>query len=241
VSTSASSRSPASIVGVHAALALAALTLSTPSLAAGTKAPVAEPASIVAQANGKLIAIYASPHARKPSRWLANPTRDGVPLVFLVRSRAPGWEQVRLPVRPNGSTGWVRDRAVTLALDPYRVQVSLSKPLVIVWNGSRVVAEERAGVGRSVLPTPHGTYYLVELLKQPDPYGLYGPYAFGLSAFSNVLFSFGGGPGEIGMHGTNNPSALGTDVSHGCIRISNDGITKLALLLPLGTPVQITY
>jgi len=94
-----------------------------------------------------------------------------------------------------------------------------------------------------VLPTPHGTYYLVELLKQPDPYGLYGPYAFGLSAFSNVLFSFGGGPGEIGMYGTNNPSALGTDVSHGCIRISNDGITKLAqeqIALTVGASLGIS-
>ena len=54
-----------------------------------------------------------------------------------------------------------------------------------------------------------------------------------------MLQSFGGGPGQIGIHGTNEPGALGTDVSHGCVRISNASITKLARLLPLGTPVQI--
>ena len=104
-----------------------------------------------------------------------------------------------------------------------------------------MVQRERAGVGRSVVPTPAGTYYLAELLAQPNPNGIYGPYAFGLSAFSNVLYSFGGGPGEIGIHGTNNPASLGTNASHGCIRISNAGITKLARILPLGTPVRIVY
>lgn len=248
--TFASSRSQASIggrsfgdrrrPGVLLALTVATLVLGAPSPAAGPRSPAAPPASIVAQARGRFIAIYPSPRATRPIRWLANPNRDGVPLIFLVKARVAGWEQVRLPIRPNGSTGWVRDRAVMLALDPYRIRVSLGGHRVTVWKGSRVIDEERAGVGRSVLPTPGGTYYLVELLQQPDPSGLYGPYAFGLSAYSNVLFDFGGGPGEIGLHGTNDPGALGTDVSHGCIRISNGGISRLARLLPLGTPVQIT-
>jgi lipoprotein-anchoring transpeptidase ErfK/SrfK len=198
------------------------------------------PVNIVAQANHALIGIYSSPRAKRPSRWLASPSGDGVPRVFLVKSRIPGWEEVRLPVRPNGATGWVRDSAVALAVDPYRVEVSLGKHLVTVWNGDRRIAQVPAGVGRAVLPTPRGIYFITELLKQPDPWGFYGPYAFGLSAYSNVLFNYGGGNGEIGLHGTNNPGALGTNVSHGCIRISNDAITKLARLLPLGTPVTIT-
>jgi len=156
-----------------------------------------------------------------------------------VKSRTTGWEEVYLPVRPNGSTGWVRDRAVTLALNPYRVQVSLGAHRVRVWNGRRLILDTPAGVGRSVLPTPRGTYFIVSLLEQPSPHGVYGPYAFGLSVYSNVLQSFGGGPGEIGLHGTDYPAGLGTNVSHGCIRIGNGAITKLATILPLGTPVQI--
>lgn len=198
------------------------------------------PMSIVAQARGPRVAIYRSPQAKRPVRWLANPTSTGVPLVFLVKARRAGWEQVLLPIRPNESTGWVRDQAVTLALDPFRVQVSLGKHRVTVWNGKRKIVDTPAGVGRSVVPTPRGTYFITMLLKQPNPYAAYGPYAFGLSAFSNVYFSFGGGPGAIGLHGTDDPSALGTDVSHGCIRIANDVITRLAGLLPLGTPVTIT-
>jgi lipoprotein-anchoring transpeptidase ErfK/SrfK len=218
------------------AACVAAVTTAGPALAAK---PAASPA-IVAEAAVKSVAIYRSPAAKTPFMRLANPNADGGQLVFLVARRAPGWEQVRLARRPNGTTGWVKDSSVDLVLDPYSVSVSLGAHRITVRKGSHMVLSAPAGVGRSVLPTPTGTYYIVELLKQSDASGPYGPYAFGLSAFSNVLYSFGGGPGQIGLHGTDDPSALGTDVSHGCIRVSNSIITRLAGLLPLGTPVEIT-
>jgi hypothetical protein len=62
---------------------------------------------------------------------------------------------------------------------------------------------------------------------------------FGLSGFSDVLTSFGGGEGVIGIHGTNAPGKLGSNVSHGCVRVDNVTITKMARSLPLGTPVEI--
>lgn len=219
----------------------AALAVALAAVAAGVApAPSAAADSIVAQATVPVVPVYRTPEAKRPFLRLS-PKRLGVPLVFLVAQRRAGWEKVYLPVRPNGSTGWVRDAHVELALNPYRVRVSLVARTLTVWKGRRVVHRERAGVGRSVVPTPAGTYFLVELLKQPNPNGIYGPYAFGLSAFSNVLYRFGGGPGQIGLHGTNTPWSLGTYVSHGCIRISNAGIVKLARILPLGTPVRISY
>ncbi|HLX32943.1 MAG TPA: L,D-transpeptidase [Gaiellaceae bacterium] len=217
-----------------AAAATAATVFATPAT------PATRPVtSIVAQARVSTVDVYRIPGAKRPFVELRNPNAVGGPLVFLVVQRTKGWERVLLPRRPNGSTGWVRDRSVALALDPYRVVVSLHSHSLQVWKGAKPIHTEKAGVGRSVLPTPLGTYYLVDLLKQPDPSGPYGPYAFGTSAFSNVLYSFGGGPGQIGLHGTDDPSTLGTSVSHGCIRISNAGITQLAHLLPLGTPVRI--
>ena len=195
--------------------------------------------SVVAEAIVPTVRVYRAPEGRRPFLRLPNPSGTGSPLVFLVRHRAAGWEQVYLPVRPDGSTGWIRDRDVRLALDPYSVQVRLSSHELVLRRRTRILARIPAGVGRSVLPTPRGRYYIVELLKQPDPAGLYGPYAFGLSAYSRVLMSFGGGPGQIGIHGTNDSSSFGRDVSHGCIRIPNAAITHLAALLPLGTPVTI--
>ncbi|HEV7148765.1 MAG TPA: L,D-transpeptidase, partial [Pedococcus sp.] len=95
-----------------------------------------------------------------------------------------------------------------------------------------------AATGTGGTPTPVGSFFLTELLAPTNPG--YGPYAYGLSAFSDVLTSFGGGPGQIGLHGTSEAGSIGHSSSHGCIRLSNADITTLAKILPLGTPVNIT-
>jgi lipoprotein-anchoring transpeptidase ErfK/SrfK len=148
---------------------------------------------------------------------------------------------VYLPNRPNQSQGWIRIAAVTESSDEYLVRVQLGEHHLTVYKDARVILTTPVGVGQSVLPTPTGTYYVVELLKQPDPEGAYGPFAFGLSAYSDVLQSFGGGPGQIGIHGTDDPAAIGSNVSHGCVRVPNAVITELAAMLPLGTPVIIAH
>lgn len=224
--------------GLATAALLAALAAGGAAVSAGASAS-APAESVVAQVKTPWVRVYHHPGDSRPFRILPRLTAHGVPRVFLVKSRGKGWEQVYLPTRPNGSTGWVRDAAVDLSVDTFRVSVSLGAHLLTVTNAGRVVMRERAGVGRSVVPTPVGIYYVAELLKQPNPLGPYGPYAFALSAYSNVLYSFGGGAGEIGIHGTNEPAALGSDVSHGCIRISNAAVAGLARILPLGTPVEI--
>jgi lipoprotein-anchoring transpeptidase ErfK/SrfK len=219
---------------------IAVATLACASLAAASRpAQAAVGDSIVAQGRHSTVAVYHVPGAKRAEFTFRRPAA-GVPVVFLVRRIRRGWDEVYLPKRPNGSLGWVKDSSVTLLRDPYRVNVSLADHTLTVWRGARRIHREAVGVGRLVTPTPTGRYFLVELFAQSDPSGIYGPYAFGTSAFSNALFSFGGGPGQIGLHGTNDPSALGTDVSHGCIRMSNSGIAKLARLLPLGTPITIS-
>jgi lipoprotein-anchoring transpeptidase ErfK/SrfK len=185
------------------------------------------------------VAVYATPRASAPRWLLANPQPSGAPLVFLVQQHRGGWLRVLLPVRPNGSTGWIRSADVRLSQHDFRIVVTLSAHLITVYQSAQIVDREPIGVGTRLTPTPGGLYYTKELLRPPNPAGAYGPYAYGLSGFSNVLNSFAGGDGVIGIHGTNDPSLLGKDVSHGCIRMSNAGITKLAKLLPLGVPVRI--
>ncbi|MDQ6781881.1 MAG: L,D-transpeptidase [Actinomycetota bacterium] len=89
-------------------------------------------------------------------------------------------------------------------------------------------------------PTPTGLYYIRVLLQTTDPTSVYGPYAYGLSAHSDALAEFDGGDAEVGIHGNNDQSVLGRQVTHGCIRMDNAEITKLSQVLPLGTPVKIT-
>ena len=201
--------------------------------------------SFIAQPVGSEIAVHQQPDASSPSESYANPWKfeEGsdatVPQVFLVESRQAGWVQVLLPVRPNGTTGWVRKKDVTLTPNRYSVDVSLSQNQITVHDGDLVLFQEPVAAGAPETPTPTGRYFTRVLLQNPDPSNVYGPFAFGLSAHSDALDTFNGGDAEVGIHGNTDASVLGQDVTHGCIRISNDTITKLALLLPLGTPVNI--
>jgi len=199
--------------------------------------------AIVARGRRAAVVVYARPGAARPAHRIARRTADGrpLPVVFLVLARRAGgaWLKVALPVRPNGAHGWVRARDVRLARDPYRVEVRLAAHRLVVLERGRPLLRAPIAVGRAVSPTPRGRYFLSDLLRPPDPRGFYGPYAFGLSAYSPVYTSFAGGDGQIGIHGTNDPQALGADVSHGCIRVANAVVVRLARLLPLGTPVRI--
>jgi lipoprotein-anchoring transpeptidase ErfK/SrfK len=198
------------------------------------------PDAIVASVTVPSLAVFASPGAAAPSETLPNPNKYGGHLVVLVEAvRADGWLDVLLPVRPNGTTGWIHGGDVILANDPYRILVDLHEHRIVVTDRSQVVLRDVIAVGKPNTPTPGGGYYLTQLFKTPDPSGAYGPYAYSLSGYSEVLTTFDGGDAIIGLHGTNRPDLLGQDVSSGCIRLRNDAITKLAQLLPLGTPVTI--
>jgi lipoprotein-anchoring transpeptidase ErfK/SrfK len=119
--------------------------------------------------------------------------------------------------------------------------VELGAHRLTVRKGAAMILQTNIGVGKTKTPTPGGLYYIKELLKPTDPNTVYGPYAYGLSGFSNVLQTFAGGPGVVGVHGTNDPGGLGQDVSAGCIRMPNADIVRLVdeIGLPLGVPVEI--
>jgi lipoprotein-anchoring transpeptidase ErfK/SrfK len=208
-----------------------------------TAAESAEPTdlapALVAHANPAQVQVYATAAEDQPLTTLDNPNENGAPLVFLVEEDQGEWLKVLLPIRPNGSIGFIRASDVTVSENPYRIDIELAEHRLTVRKGDEVIVDEPIGVGTASTPTPGGKYYLKELLRPPDPNGAYGPYAYGLSGFSNVLEEFNGGDGVIGIHGTNEPEAIGTDVSHGCIRVSNEAITEMAGILPLGTPVHI--
>jgi lipoprotein-anchoring transpeptidase ErfK/SrfK len=203
--------------------------------------------STIATASVPEVQVFDAPEAPAPSRtyqnpWHVNddPSEPTVPLVFLAEEqRGDGWTRVLLPERPNGSTGWIRNADLTFAPTRYHITISLGAHEITVYNGEEVVLQEPAAIGKPSTPTPPGKYYIRVLLQTTDPGSVYGPFAYGLSAHSDVLTEFSGGDGEVGIHGNNDASVLGESVSAGCVRMSNDGITRLTELLPLGTPVEI--
>lgn len=195
---------------------------------------------LVAESVVPLLAVWDQPDPGGAPRWeLAHPTPSGAPLVLLVTEVADGWLRVLLPVRPNGSQGWVRTEDVSQRGHRWRIDVHLSAHELVVHHGDEVWMVEPIAIGQQPTPTPGGTFYLLELLQPPEPGGPYGPFAFGLSGFSEVLDSFAGGDGRLGLHGTDQPATLGSDVTNGCIRVHNEAITQLAAAVPLGTPLTI--
>ena len=226
-------------------------TLPTPAVTAPppTTAPAA-PAHLAAVARVPRVEVFNAPVQPEPAKIVDNPQPDGaapgstLPLRMLVVEDRGEWLKVLLPLRPNGSSGWIRRSVVDLEeRHDYRMLVELEAHRITVWKGDEVVLQEPVGVGASGrTPTTQGLFYTTELYEvQPFQQGAYGPYAFSLSGYSEVLYSFGsGGTGVLGIHGTSDTSSLGRDVSNGCIRMSNSAITKLAETLPpWGVPVEI--
>jgi lipoprotein-anchoring transpeptidase ErfK/SrfK len=197
------------------------------------------PEAVVAVVRWRLISVRTAPGPTARARWvLTNPNSLGAPLVFLVHRLRAGWAQVDVPARPNESTGWIPVTAISLRLDPYRIVVSESRHLLTLYDRNRVRLRYPVGVGSPASPTPTGSFYLTELL-QADASGPYGPYAYGTSAFSNVYQEFEGGPGQIGLHGTDEPWSIGASISHGCVRMYDADVTVLAHIVPVGTPLLI--
>ena len=213
--------------------------VSPTSSAPGTDPSADRFVSVVAHARPSSVGVYRSRSAPEPFIRLSNPTEVGAPLVFLVSEESGEWIRVLLPVRPNGSQGWLRTADVELLEHRFQVEVDLGAHRITVTEGATTILEAPVGIGTQDTPTPGGLFYIKELLQPPDPDTIYGPYAYGLSGFSNQLTSFAGGEGVIGIHGTNAPWTVGQNLSHGCIRMHNRDIKKLVPLLPLGTPVKI--
>jgi lipoprotein-anchoring transpeptidase ErfK/SrfK len=187
----------------------------------------------------KQVAVYRSPHTKHALLVLKRRDKHGTQRAFLVRGTRGNWVHVYLPSRPNGSLGWVRSRAVKMYDNRYRIVVRLRAHKLQLWRKRHLLATYPVATGTASTPTPRGLYYIVELLQPSNPGGSYGPYSFGLSAHSNVLKTFAGGDGRVGLHGTNEPGLIGSSVSHGCIRLRNVAVRRLARILPLGTPVYV--
>jgi lipoprotein-anchoring transpeptidase ErfK/SrfK len=148
------------------------------------------------------------------------------------------WYRALLPMRPNGTTGFIPASAVQLSQTLYRIDVSQSGFRLTLWKGCHVIGRFTIGFGKIGTPTPVGRFYLISLMKPPTPDSVYGAYAFGLSAYSDAIRDWRWG-GVIGLHGTNDPASIGKRMSHGCIRMRNRDIEGLARILPLGTPITI--
>ena len=235
------------------ALALGALTLAL--AAAGAHAADSPVGTTKKISNETTLTRYANPNDSGPIRsdhstgartiaHLRLNTEDRLPNNYLVlRSFTPArgaiWYEVRVPGRPNGRTGWVREDSLG-PLQTVRTQLIVDRRSLratLLRKGRRIFSAP-VGVGKASTPTPPGRFWIRERLVIGGGGGAYGPLAFGTSAYSDKLTDWPRG-GVVGIHGTNEPRLVPGRPSHGCIRMHNADIRRLGRLMPIGTPLLI--
>jgi lipoprotein-anchoring transpeptidase ErfK/SrfK len=188
--------------------------------------------------------LRSTPRARPGSTVSATRPITGAQTVLPVLGRtttADGvrWLQVRVPGRPNGRKGWITQRGTVLTSTSWHVVVRTAQRRVRIYHAGRLVRSFAASVGKPSTPTPHGRFFVEESVRML-PGGVGGPYALALSARSNVLQEFAGGPGQIAIHGVANLGGpIGVAISHGCVRLANSSVQWLAGRIPPGAPVSI--
>jgi len=161
-----------------------------------------------------------------------------------IDKRGEPWLRVLLPGRvvggkPPPRSGWISASNTLRSTTAWHIVVNVSARRVVVYRDGRLLRGYPAIVGKPSTPTPAGEYFVEENVRLPaDQPG--APFALALSARSNVLQEFDGGPGQIALHGLDNIGGqLGTAISHGCIRLADSAVTWLAARIEPGVPVTV--
>ena len=226
-------------------LALLALPLAAPAPAATVE--LAAPTASRAWTARLLAAVSARTAPRHNARVITTlqpiaPLGGGATTLLVTGSKvADGrqWVRVLLPVRPNGTQGWVP--ADPLAFRPVssRLVVDQSARQLTVYKQGRAVYRTTGAIGAPDTPSPNGHFAIAEVIPTGNPGGFFGPYVLPLTGYSERLNEYAGGNGRVALHGTSLPGLLGTRASHGCIRIANAAIRRIAAIVSTGTPVTI--
>lgn len=100
-------------------------------------------------------------------------------------------------------------------------------------------------IGQPAHPTPTGNFAVIQKQMNPTWFPPASPWAAGLEPVppggGNPLGTrwIGTSAPAIGMHGTPNPSSIGSAASHGCIRMYIGDAENLYTRVEIGTPVFI--
>jgi lipoprotein-anchoring transpeptidase ErfK/SrfK len=212
------------------------------SSAATNTNPFSVPAgTLVATTNGDIAGYEyaggATPSMTVPGTWY------GYPSVLPVIGSLPGWLEVRLAQRPNGSTVWVHMADVTLSSTPYAIVVDLATMHLYVYENGTPVMDFPAGIGAPDDPTPTGQYFMPMIYPSPGPG--YGPFVLVTSDHSDTITDWeNSGDAIIGIHGPIDATAdaeigtTGAAISHGCIRLHDADLAQLSVI-PAGTPIEV--
>lgn len=127
----------------------------------------------------------------------------------------------------------------------HKLVVDKGNQTLYVLNQGRMVAEMPCSTGNGIPAngysgiTPNGVYSIADIVDSKDlvwdgdPRGQRKPYG-------PWMFTLDDNPRGLAIHGTDEPQKLGLAVTHGCIRVSYDDITRLKEnYVDIGTLVEI--
>ena len=163
-----------------------------------------------------------------------------VPITAWVEATAKHgrWGRVEIPYVWPRREGWIPLRGLTRSSTHVEVHVDLSRHWVSVTKFGTTLFGLRAATGASASPTPVGEYFVTDRIPFSAGSAL-GSFAFGISGIQPHLPAGWSGGNQLAIHGTSDPSSIGTSVSAGCVRVGETGLDRLMPLLKLGTPVII--
>lgn len=110
---------------------------------------------------------------------------------------------------------------------PYILYVDVEQKTLTVWQGGVQVRRYTVATGAWSTPTPLGVFTINSR------------FSGRMSGFGTCFLGLNVPWGSYGIHGTNKPESIGSNASHGCIRLRVKDAEELYALVPDGTRVVI--
>lgn len=110
---------------------------------------------------------------------------------------------------------------------PYIIYVDVEQKSLTVWQDGVQVRQYTVATGAWNTPTPLGVFTINSR------------FSGRMSGFGTCFLGLNVPWGSYGIHGTNKPESIGSNASHGCIRLRVKDAEELYALVPNGTRVVI--
>jgi hypothetical protein len=169
---------------------------------------------------------------------LGTHTQFGSPETVGVAVERGNWVGVISTHLPNGVLGWVPRQELQLRPVSWSIHVSLSRHLLVLRDGARIVRSAPIAVGASASPTPTGRYVITDHIDPGAQRSTYGCCILALSGHQPHPPAGWSRNQDwrLAIHGG---GGIGSNVSAGCIHGDEATLRLLMRLTPLGTPVTI--
>ncbi|MFD2329684.1 L,D-transpeptidase [Cohnella sp. GCM10020058] len=138
-----------------------------------------------------------------------------------------GWPNETGPAAGNGAPAGT---LASLAEQPIEIVIDKTRHRLAVISGGVLLRNYEVGLGAKDTPTPEGSFVITEKVRNPNgsATGAFGSRGMTLS---NTLYA---------IHGTDEPTSVGKDESHGCARMNREDVEELFDLVQIGTKVTIS-